>query len=325
MGSARTTTRRTAPARGTRPTTVGRVGPRGVAEGLAEVRVLLDEAGRAAAAQARHVLPDEHLGVAVRACADADRGDRERLGHPLRDRGGDHLHDDGEAAGRLEGEGVVERPLGGLVAAPLDAVAAEHVLALRGEADVPHDGNAGADEQLDLGDHRLAALELDRVRHALLHEAGRRRERLLRARLVGPEGQVRDDHGVPRGARHGAAERDEVVDGDRDRRLEAVDVVARRVADEQDGDPRLVEDLRGVHVVGGEHRPALSPLLHLPQVRDANALLRRRLRAGAVGSRGLGHGRHSRVRCVDEPRLRIAFVSMHTSPIASPGPGTQGG
>ena len=70
--------------------------------------------------------------------------------------------------------------LGVLVAAALDAVAAEDVLALRGEADVAHDRNAGADEQLDLGGHRPAALELDRVRHPLLHEAGRRRERLLR-------------------------------------------------------------------------------------------------------------------------------------------------
>ena len=59
----------------------------------------------------------------------------------------------------LEGDGVVDRALGG-VAAPLDPITAQNVLALEGEADVAHDRDAGAYEKFDLGDHRLAALEL---------------------------------------------------------------------------------------------------------------------------------------------------------------------
>ena len=52
-----------------------------------------------------------------------------------RDLGGDvaghHLHHDGEGAGVLERQGLVDEPLG-VVAAALDAVAAEGVLATAG-------------------------------------------------------------------------------------------------------------------------------------------------------------------------------------------------
>ena len=64
--------------------------------------------------------------------------------------GGHHLEDDGEGAGLLEGEGVVEQAVAG-VAAALHAVAAERVLGLRREADVCHDGDAGADERSTCG------------------------------------------------------------------------------------------------------------------------------------------------------------------------------
>jgi hypothetical protein len=101
------------------------------------------------------------------------------------------------------------------------------------------------------------------VGQSLLHESGGSGQGLLRAGLVGAEGQIGDDHGVLGRARHGAAQRDEVVDRDRHGGLEAVDVIARGVADEQDRDAGLVEDLRGVHVVGGEHRPLLAVGLHL--------------------------------------------------------------
>ena len=49
------------------------------------------------------------------------------------------------------------------------------------------------------------------------------------------------------GAGDGAGERDEVVDGDRERRVVAEDVVAGGVADEQEVDAGLVEDRRREH------------------------------------------------------------------------------
>ena len=54
------------------------VGPRGLQEHAVHVGVLLDERRQSAGAQAEGVLPDQHLGVAVDAGADADGGDGQR-------------------------------------------------------------------------------------------------------------------------------------------------------------------------------------------------------------------------------------------------------
>ena len=85
----------------------------------------------------------------------------------------------------------------GVVAAALDPVAAELVLALRGEADVAHHRDAGVGDLADLVGDADAALELHRVAAALLHEPDGGRQRLDRALLVGAEGQVADDEGAP--------------------------------------------------------------------------------------------------------------------------------
>ena len=98
-----------------------------------------------------------------------------------------------------------------------------------------HDGDAGAHEEFDLGHHRGPALELDGVGQTLLHEAGRGREGLLGAGLVGAERQVGDDHGPLGRARHRPGQGHEVVDGHGHGGLEAVDVVAGAVTDEQIG------------------------------------------------------------------------------------------
>ena len=79
------------------------------------------------------------------------------------------------------------------VAAALDPVAPERVLALGGEADVGHDRDAASGQQLDLGRHLAASLELDAVGTAFLHEADGGVVGLLGGALVGPEGEVADD------------------------------------------------------------------------------------------------------------------------------------
>ena len=68
------------------------------------------------------------------------------------------------------------------VAAALDDVAAEAVLALRGEPDVGHHRDAGAHDALDLLRAADAAFQLHRVAAGLLHEPDRRVERLARGR-----------------------------------------------------------------------------------------------------------------------------------------------
>ena len=146
------------------------VGPRRAEQLAVEVGVLLDEGGHPAGAQAEGVVPDQHLAVALDAGADADGRDHQLLGDLRGDVAGHHLHHDRERAGVLDGVGVGEDPLG-RVAAALDAVAAEGVLALRGEADVGHHRDAALAEPGDLRRHLDAALELHAVGEALLHEA----------------------------------------------------------------------------------------------------------------------------------------------------------
>jgi len=180
------------------------------------------------------------------------------------------IHDQRERAGVLQGDGLAEHLVG--VAAPaLHAVTAELVLALRCETDVRHHRDAGIGEQPHLRQHRQPALELHRVRARLLHEAHRGGERLLGGGLVRAEGQVSDHQRTADRAGDGTYERDQLVDCHRQRRLVSVDIVAGGVTDEQHRDPGLVEGRGRVLVVGGEHRPALAPGLHVVQVMGADA------------------------------------------------------
>jgi hypothetical protein len=52
--------------------------------------------------ETEQVVPHEHLPVAIRSGADADRRDRQRLGDALRDRCGNGFEDERETAGSLE-------------------------------------------------------------------------------------------------------------------------------------------------------------------------------------------------------------------------------
>ena len=125
---------------------VGRERLGGVAERAPQVGVVLDEAREGAPAEPGHVLPDQHLPVAVDARADADGGDHQLGGHPLGDVGGHHLQHDREGARVLQGQGGAHQLVTG-VAAALHPVAPELVLALRREADVRHDRHAGVDQR----------------------------------------------------------------------------------------------------------------------------------------------------------------------------------
>ncbi len=98
----------------------------------------------------------------MRSGSDTDGGDAELVGHPARRLGGHHLEDDGEGPRVLHGARVVEQPLE-LVAAALDDVAAQTVLALGGEADVGHDRDAGTHDPVDLVGAPHTALALHRM------------------------------------------------------------------------------------------------------------------------------------------------------------------
>lgn len=159
-----------------------------------DVAILLDKLGEEASRGevARHVGLDEDLSRAAGAGADTNGGDGELAGDDGSDVFGDGLEDHGEAAGVLDGEGVVEDGHGGVGRLALDAEAAEGVLALWGESDVAEDRDAGSGDFANGGRHFAAALELDALDAALLDEADGGFEGLLRGDFIAAHGQVTD-------------------------------------------------------------------------------------------------------------------------------------
>src|SRR6202140_1211740 len=94
---------------------------------LTEFGVLTHELRDMVRIQAADVLNDEHLSIAMRSGADADRRDRQRLRDPLTERAGDRLEHHSEGAGFFQRLGIIEDLLRRLVAAALHPVAAELV------------------------------------------------------------------------------------------------------------------------------------------------------------------------------------------------------
>src|SRR6202012_774187 len=96
----------------------------------------------------------------------------------------------------------------------------------------------------DLRGDSLAALELDGVGAALLHEPGGGGQRGGGTGLVAAERQVGDDQRVGRTANDAAHQRDQLVDRDGHRGVVPVDDVGGRVADQQHRNACVVEDAR---------------------------------------------------------------------------------
>src|ERR1700674_4250322 len=100
------------------------------------MRVLTHELRRFAIAESKHVMEDEHLTVALRSGADADRRHRYRLGDRRSKDVGNAFEHERENAGRGERARVVEQLTCGFGELALHAEAAHDVDGLRREADV---------------------------------------------------------------------------------------------------------------------------------------------------------------------------------------------
>src|SRR5438552_9787210 len=101
--------------------------PSGRLDRIAEPGVLADEFRDVVRGKPEDVLDDEHLGIALRPCADADRGNRQRFGDALAEDARDPLQYDGERACLFEGLRIVEDLFRRLVAAALHPISAELV------------------------------------------------------------------------------------------------------------------------------------------------------------------------------------------------------
>ena len=238
----------------------------------------------------------EHLPVGGGSSPDPDRRDAQRVRDRARQLAGHALEHDAERTGLLQPLRIGQdaRRLG--VSLALDLEAAHLVDELRRQADVTHDRDADLGEPARDFDHPASAFELDRVHAGLLHEAAGARDRLLDRRVIGHERHVADQQRLLGAPSDGLRVVQHVVQRHRQRRRVAEHHHAEAVADQQDGDSRLVEDLRAQVVVGREHgkAPALvlqsldvqhrghrRPLLRVAATSRVSALL---VRPAAAGS-----------------------------------------
>jgi hypothetical protein len=178
-------------------------------------------------------------------------------GHACRHR----LEDERERASSLELSRIGEQlarcgsgPALGLHAAKLGG-------RLRGEPQMSHDRNSGADDGTNAGGHRSGTLQLDGVR-ASLHQAHRIGDRVLVRSLERAKRHVADDQRVRLRARDRGREHDRLVHADWHRGLVAENVVAGRVANQDQIDAGLRGEPRRGVVIRGDHHDLRAGMLH---------------------------------------------------------------
>src|SRR5262249_18805189 len=150
----------------------------------------------------------------------------------IRHVGRDRLEDDAERAGLLERLRISNDLLGRFVTATLNLETAERMHALGREADMTDDGNARADDAMDVLGEGLTALELHALELAFLQHLAGTLDGLNRRRLVAHERHVADDVRSSNAASHCSAVVANLVERHRDRVREALNDHSERVADE---------------------------------------------------------------------------------------------
>jgi hypothetical protein len=132
-----------------------------------EVGVFLDEFGREAVEQAEQVMCDKHLSVTARARADSDGGNGNLFRDQFRETRRDRFKHDAETARGFEKKRILHEPFRGDGGLALRAESAQLIDGLRGQTEMPHDGNARAGDGADGVCAFTPALEFDRVHAAL--------------------------------------------------------------------------------------------------------------------------------------------------------------
>jgi hypothetical protein len=126
--------------------------------------------------------------------------------------------------------------------APLHLESAERAGGLRGQSDVAHHRDTGANNGGgSLGD-LLTTLEFDGIGAALLQEAARILDRAACVNVVGEEWQIGDDMGPRCATSHRLCVVDDVIKRDRDGRIVTLDDHPERIADQQDLNSRLFRE-----------------------------------------------------------------------------------
>ena len=237
------------------------IGAERLAHGLAHLGEMLGEFGLEVR-NAEHILPDQHLRVALGRSADTDGDDVELF----RDERGEfrrHAFERyRESACLLYRERVLEHAACVRLTLALHGKAAKGVDRLRCHADMRDDRNACGRDGADLGADLFSALELDRARAGLLHDAACILHRLLDRDLIAHERHIDHNERVLAAAHDAAAVNDHLIDRYRKRVLVALHGHAEAVADQDHVDSRRVDQLRGRVVITGQLRDLLAVPLH---------------------------------------------------------------
>ena len=157
---------------------------------LAELAVLFDKFRRKTVIEAQKIVHDQHLAITLRACANADGGDREVFGNMCGQGGRNSLQHHGKAACILHGPGIIKESFGGAGIAALHLEAAQAGGGLRGQANMALHRNACGDDCCSHLGHFRAALQLNRIRSALFQKTVGIGNGLAFGAVVGTKGHV---------------------------------------------------------------------------------------------------------------------------------------
>ena len=138
---------------------------------LVETEVAAEEAGLELGIDAEQVVHDQHLAVAMSACADADGGNMDALRDYLAKGGGYLLEHKAKGSGFFEQKGVLFEFFGFLFFACPYSLGPEFIDGLWRKTQVAHDGNAGCKDPFHGLQYLLSAFYLDTMGARFFHYA----------------------------------------------------------------------------------------------------------------------------------------------------------
>src|SRR6266571_7567785 len=250
-----------------------RIIPRRAEDQLPELRVLLHERRHEGVKEAKNVVADQHLTVAIRSSADANRGNLQSGSYGFGNRIWNRLQHDGKCSGIFKCERIENQFLRRFFIARLSPQSSKAMHVLRSQPDVSHDEKTRRREPANRVRHGASAFQLHRSRAAFLEESRRVARRLLCRNLISQKRHVGHDQGATRGSRHRARVMNDFIQSHLDRGVQSENHIAERIAHQQQIDTGSVEQPRHRRVVSGQHDDPLAARFHLSKVWHANNLV----------------------------------------------------
>src|SRR3990172_8466929 len=230
--------------------------------------ILFDEFRGKAIKEAEEIMGDEYLSIAAQAGPDSDGRDVELLRYPLRQSSRHRFEHQAKNPRFFQGKCVINQLFGCRTGPRLRAEAAKDIHALRGEAQVSHDRDAGGHNLAHGFGPVVAAFQFYGIHASLLKKAAGGRHGLLKRNLVGHEGHIADEHGLACSTKNRPRMMEHILHGyGKSIWIREYDH-AERVAD-QDGVDAGAIDRQGCRIViGGKHSNWLTVLFLIAEITD---------------------------------------------------------